>query len=185
MKHFLFFSGSSLSDSLNGRLAIAASEVASALYDDTATFEVIDLPARELPQFSPELAEGGLPARVTAFRDAFASADGIFMSSDEYTGTYSQIFRNAAKWLAHDCDGRGNLLADKKVALCSAMPGGVGGLRGHPALHQLLVQLGTDVRAQRLQMGATPTPFDQKRQLLPKFKDQLLTGSMGWLIGAA
>ncbi|WP_370320254.1 NADPH-dependent FMN reductase [Oricola sp.] len=183
MIKLLFMSGSSRVGSANWRLVGAAAELAKRRYGDRIETTIVNLGELEIPPFDPAQADGeALPAAVAALRAEVAGCDAMFMSSDEYSGTYSALFRNSAAWLTQDIDGSGNLLEDKPVALCGVVLGGVGGLRGHPALHQFLVELGAEVHSQKLDLGTAASPFAPDGGLLPKVKRQLTGGALGSLV---
>lgn len=179
----LFMSGSSRVGSTNWRLVAAAADLAKRTYGDRIETTVVNLGALDIPRFDPATADGAPPPdAVAALRGKAASCDAIFMSSDEYSGTYSALFRNAAAWLTRDPDGSGNPFIDKPVALCGIALGGVGGLRGHPALHQFLVELGADVHSRKLSLGTAASPFLPDGSLLPKVERQLIDGALGALM---
>lgn len=178
----LFISGSSRVGSANWRLVGAAAELAKRTYGDRIETTIVNLAELDIPPFDPAQTDGDLPAAVATLRAEVAGCDAMFMSSDEYSGTYSALFRNAAAWLTREIDGAGNLLEDKPVALCGVVLGGVGGLRGHPALHQFLVELGAEVHSQKLELGTAASPFAPDGGLLPKVERQLIGGALGSLV---
>lgn len=180
----LFLSGSSQVGSVNSRLAGAAADLARRTFDAAVT--VIDLADFDLPNYARHAGRSDdLPGDVVKLRALLADADGVFLSSDEYTGTYSALFRNAVEWLTDERDGVRPVLRGKPVALCGASSGGVGALRGQPALNQFLLEMGAPVISQNLRFGATLAPFGPGGQLLPKIEKQLLDGSLSALLAAA
>lgn len=176
----LFMSGSSQVGSLNWRMVGAAASLAASEMRDAFTAVTLDLGEYDIPVFA-EGTSHPVPDEVAALRKRIAEAEAIFMSSDEYTGAFSSVFRNAAGWIGHDVDGEGNLFAGKLITLCGAPVGGVGALRGHPALHQFLLELGANVYSQKFELGATARLFRQDGSLSPAAQRQLLQGALARL----
>jgi NAD(P)H-dependent FMN reductase len=181
--NLLFFSGSSQVGSVNARLAGAAADLVRRRFDAEVT--AIDLSDFDLPNYGQAAQSGALPADAVKLRGLLRSADGVFLSSDEYTGTYSAVFRNAVGWLTDERDGSASVLRGKPVALCGASAGGVGALRGQPALNQLLREIGAEVISQHLELGTSPSPFDPQGQLLPRVERQLVDACLRELLEAA
>lgn len=114
-------------------------------------------------------------------RAEFDGVAGIFMSSDEYTGAYSAILKNAIGWLRRSDSELCTPFHGMPVALCATSARGAGGLRGHPALQQWLRELGAPVIPQQLDLGTSGSPFDREGRLFPKAQRQLLSGCLGKL----
>lgn len=186
MINLLFFSGSSKKGSVNTRLAHAAADLTKAAFSNEATVILIDLSDYDMPTFDGEVAtEENFPDNARKLKSLLAKSDGVFMGSDEYTGAYSALFRNIIGWLTLDTGDGAPIFKGKTIALCGASPRGVGGLRGHPALHQLLTVIGASVIPQQISLGTSASAFDREGQLLPRVKKQLLEGSIPNLVQAA
>jgi NAD(P)H-dependent FMN reductase len=180
----LFFSGSSRVGSVNARLARAAADLTRRTFGASVT--MIDLADFHLPDYAGYKGRpDDLPGDVVRLRALLADTDGLFLSSDEYTGAYSTLFRNAVGWLMDERGGAQPLLRGKPVALCGASIGGAGALRGQPALKQFLQVVGMSVISQQLHLGTSRTPFDAQGSLLPKAETQLINGCLGALLAAA
>lgn len=183
MTTLLFMSGSSRIGSVNWELVAAAAALAKRTYGDNITVKTVNLFDYELPNWSGAVVDNApVPAAVTKLSDTVADSDGIFMGSDEYTGAYSTQLKNAVRWLTQATAEKKRLFDGKPVALCGASIRGVGALRGLPALHQMLTELGAVVYSQHLEIGASPNPFDTEGHFLPKVERQLLQGSLGTLV---
>ena len=183
MTNLLFFAGNSQGGSLNSRLVEASAELTKLNFPEIEDITLLRLSDYGLPVF-PSL-EGGvpdIPIMAQDLRNLLAQADGIFVGSDEYTGTYSTRFRNAVRWLA--LAPGASAFAGKPIALCGASPGGVGGLRGHPALGQLLRVMGGHVISQKIHLGTATSAFDETGALLPRVQKQLLDGAIKKLVQA-
>lgn len=106
------------------------------------------------------------------------------MSSDEYTGAYSALLKNAIRWLsALDAESE-TPFRGISVALCGASSRGAGALRGQPALAQLLTELGARVISQYLEVGTAPGLFDEQGRLRQRFEQQLVDGCLSRLVAA-
>ncbi|QJR17646.1 NADPH-dependent FMN reductase [Pelagibacterium halotolerans] len=179
-KTVLFVSGSSQVGSSIWRMVGAAAALAEREMSDTITAVTLNLADYEIPAFTEDTA-ASVPDSVAAVRAIVAGADAIFMSSDEYTGAFSSVFRNAAGWLGQDVDGAGNLFQSKLITLCGAPTGGVGALRGHPALHQFLLELGANVYSQKFELGSTAKLLGPDGNLSPTVERQLREGAFAKL----
>lgn len=185
MIDLIFLSGSSHIGSVHWRLATAAAALTSRAFRSEATATVIDLSNVDLPNFSE--SDGfaqAMPSDVAALRSRLLQADGVFMSSDEYTGTYSALLKNTIRWLsALDAEGD-TPFRGLPVVLCGASSRGAGALRGHPALAQLLTELGGHVISQHLEMGTAAGLFDEQGRLRQRFERQLVENGLFQLIEA-
>lgn len=186
MTKLLFFSGSSRKGSVNSLLVQAASRLMEKTFGEEVTVTNINLSDYDMPSYESD-EDGGkeLPENAHKLRDILAANDGIFMGSDEYTGAYSALLRNSIGWLMRDEDQQNPIFKGKIVALCGAAPGGVGGLRGHPALHQLLSTMGATVIGQQISLGTSSSPFNQDGHLLPRVEKQMLDEVIPKLFQAA
>ena len=112
--------------------------------DPDVTLE-LELGVGDLPHFSPDLDQPGvpLPPAVDAMRARVAAADAVIISSPEYIHGIPGSLKNALDWLVS-----GDEIASKVVALWSASPSGA------PHAHaQLLEVLG--VMTARLERDAS------------------------------
>jgi NAD(P)H-dependent FMN reductase len=184
--NLLFFSGSSLIGSAHWKLAGSAAHLARIAFSGEVEVTVIDLANFALPSHTPSSAGGdNKPAGVDSLNAHIARTDGIFLSSDEYTGTYSALLKNAVSWLIDERLDPAVTLHGMPIALCGTSARGVGGLRGQPALEQFLTELGANIISQHLELGTSSTPFDMQGALLPKIEAQLLKGCLGKLVDVA
>lgn len=176
----LFLSGSSHIGSPNWKLASAAAKIAKQSFGDRIDAVALDLMQFDLPNFE-KASEQSRPEGVMRLQTEFDGAAGIFMSSDEYTGGYSTVLKNAIGWLRRSDPQFSTPFRGIRVALCATSARGAGGLRGQPALQQLLRELGALVIPQQLDLGTSESPFDREGRLLPKAQRQLLNGCLGKL----
>lgn len=180
MTRLLFLAGTSQVGSVNWRLAGAAADLARRTYGDLVSVDAIDVTELNIPRSGGGPEAEAAPG-VVAFRDAVSRSDGLFVTSDEYTGTYSANLKNALAWLKRKDADNEAVLAGMLVALCGASIGGVRALRGQPALEQLLSELGATVVSQHLSLGISPDPFGPDGRLLPSVERSLLNGCLAKL----
>ena len=127
--------------SLNLQLAQHAAAVARAAGHQV---ELLDLRALALPVYDGDLeAAQGVPAGALRLQQAIADADAVLVVTPEYNGFPTPLFINAFDWLSRiqAADGHPAGLtntADKPVALLSASPGPLGGLRSMNFVRQYL-----------------------------------------------
>lgn len=186
MTRLLFLSGSSQAGSVNWRLARAAAELAQRAFRAAVSTIVVDLADFDLPAYSVERrATPEARAVVARLKAELAACDGIFMGSDEYTGMYSTRLRTAVDWLGSDLPDGAGLFDGVVIAVCGASLRGVGGLRGQPALHQMLAEQGAIVISQQIEIGTASSPFDAEGRFLPRVERQLLGGALARLVAEA
>ncbi len=130
----LGISGSLRRESFNTRLLHAS----VALMPAGATLTVQTL--HGIPLYDGDVEAQGVPAAVTALREAIRAADGVLLSSPEYNNGVPGVFKNAIDWISRGAD---QPLAHKPVALMSASPGGMGGVRSQLAWLPTLATLKT------------------------------------------
>jgi len=137
----LVIAGSARRGSLNLRLAGAAAALAR---EAGASVEALDLRALQLPLYDGDLeAAGGVPEEALRLLEAVRGADALLLVTPEYNGFPTPLLINAFDWLSRlgPTDERPAGLAvtaNKPVALLSASPGPLGGLRSMNFLRQYL-----------------------------------------------
>jgi NAD(P)H-dependent FMN reductase len=94
-------------------------DATSALLPEDAHSEVY-AGLRDLPHYDQDLDGDDVPAPVTAFREAVASADALVVASPEYNGTIPGVLKNAIDWASRP---RGaSALQGMPVAVLSVSP---------------------------------------------------------------
>ncbi|MGE3993921.1 NADPH-dependent FMN reductase [Pseudorhodoplanes sp.] len=185
MIDLVFLSASSQIGSVHRRLATAAAALTNREFKDVAKATLIDLNNLDLPNFSERNeATNETPIHATTLRNQLSQADGMFMSSDEYTGAYSALLKNALRWLSSLGAKSETPLQGMPIALCGASSRGAGSLRGQPALAQLLGELGAHVIPQYLELGTAVSLLDDQGQFHQRFEKQLAEGCLHKLVQA-
>ena len=147
--------GSLSSTSINRLLAKALIRLAP----DGLTFH--EIPFRDLPLYSPDLDADPPPAAI-AMKAAIAAADAVLIVTPEYNRSIPGGLKNALDWISRqDSDGEPALSAitGKTAVLCSASPGGLGGLRGLVHLRAILGNIGVTVLPDQVAVGSAHSEF--------------------------
>ena len=93
MKKILAFGASTSKKSINKRLATyAASLVAD------AEVMIIDMNDFEMPLYSIDREQDGMPTQAVKFKEYVKEADGIIISFAEHNGTYAVGYKNVLDW---------------------------------------------------------------------------------------
>ena len=92
----------------------------------------------DFPLYNFDVQEKGFPSVVTAVADAIRAADGVILVTPEYNHTIPGVLKNAIDWISRLPN---QPFAGKPVALQSASPSVVGGLRAQLHLRHMFVFL--------------------------------------------
>jgi chromate reductase len=90
-------------------------------------------------------------------------SDGFLIASPEYNSAFTPLLKNALDWASRtETEDEPDLLAfdGKIVALCSASPGFLGGLRSLQALRTMLTNLGVLVIPDQVTLSKAYEAFD-------------------------
>jgi len=121
MRKILAFGASSSSKSINRKLAAYAASLIS-----DAEVNLLDLNDFEMPIYSVDREENGMPESAVRFKKHVAEADAIIISFAEHNGTYTVAYKNILDWASRV---EKNMWMDKPMLLLSTSPGGRGGVR--------------------------------------------------------
>jgi NAD(P)H-dependent FMN reductase len=180
----LVIAGSARSGSLNLQLARAAGRTAE---QAGAEVQTLDLRALQLPLYDGDLeARTGVPEGAARLRDAIADARALLLVTPEYNGFPTPLLINAFDWLSRlqPAGGRPAGLAataGKPVALLSASPGPLGGLRSMNFLRQYLqMAFAMLVVPQQFALGRANDAFEAEGAL----KDERAMASVSGVLAA-
>jgi len=138
MTKLLGISGSLRKGSFNTALLHAAAGMLPA----ETTLEVRTL--HGVPLYDADLeVSAGIPPMVAALKEAFATADGVVLSTPEYNNSIPGVFKNGIDWLSRPPADVPRLFAGKRIALIGASPGGFGTILSQNAWLPVLRTLGT------------------------------------------
>ena len=152
-----------------------------------ATVTEFDLRALALPVYDGDLeARDGVPAAVASLRDALLASDALVVVTPEYNGFPTPLLINSLDWLSRlgAADGKPAGLAataGKPVALLSASPGPLGGLRSMNHVRQYLqMAFAMLVQPQQFALGKAGEAFDDQGGL----KDARTAGAVHGVVDA-
>lgn len=104
---------------INAKLIGAAVEVIRSNAPD-ADIEVVDINDFEMPIYSTERQEAGLPDLAQQFWDLLGSADAMVISFAEHNGTYTAAWKNLHDWVSRIDMG---IYQGARVVMLAATPG--------------------------------------------------------------
>lgn len=160
MKKITLISGSTRTNSVNTKLAHVANNL---LQNNNIEGNLIDLKDYSLPIYNGDLEEqDGVPVNAKEIYGLIKNSDGIIFTSPEYNGLPTPLLINLISWVSRISP---NVFENKKAAILSASPGGLGGLRGLNHLRTLLNNIGTHVIPKQIAIGSAFDAFDDQGNL--------------------
>jgi len=164
------FSGSLRQGSYNRALLRAA----VALMPADSRLEVASIQPFPLYNGDDEAAHG-VPAAVSAVKDAIAGADGLLIATPEYNNSIPGVAKNAVDWLSRPPADIARVFGGKPVALMGASPGGFGTILSQNAWLPVLRTLGAELwTGGRLLVSRANTIFDAEGNIVDSRTNDLL-----------
>lgn len=143
MPKVLAFAGSIRTGSFNQMLIkVAAERVRKAGLEVT----LIDLADYPLPLYNGDLEDkSGQPENSEKLYKLFMEHDALLLACPEYNSSITPLLKNTIDWVSRPREGDENLAAykGKVVALTSASPGGLGGMRGLTEVRSIFGNIGS------------------------------------------
>ena len=172
----LGFAGSLRVGSYNKSLLRAAGE----LLPNDAILEIFDLV--DIPPFNQDI-EMDMPPKVKEFKSKIGEADAILIATPEYNYSVPGGLKNAIDWASRPYGD--NSFDGKPVAIMSASPGMLGGVRAQYHLRQSFVYLNMyPVNGPDVIVNFAQQKFDANGNLVDqntrKFLGQLLQNLVNW-----
>jgi chromate reductase, NAD(P)H dehydrogenase (quinone) len=163
----LVFSGSTRSGSFNASLAAAAAAELARLDVEVSLISLADYP---MPLYDGDLeAAEGQPENALKLKRQFCAHQGILIASPEYNAGVTPLLKNTIDWVSRVREqGEPPLAAyrDRVFAVCSASPGGFGGIRSQIAVRQSLsLGCGALVIPETCTVSAAHQAFDESGSL--------------------
>jgi chromate reductase len=161
------------------RMALAA---AAELAPEGMVIETCEI--RGLPFYDGDVEAAGMPDVVEAFREKVRAADALLLVTPEYNASISAVLKNAIDWASRPphqpVDG-------KPIAILSASPGALGGVRAQLHLRQILGNInGLVVVQPQVLIGNAGQRFDAEGKLTDEptrdFVRNLMTALKTWTI---
>jgi NAD(P)H-dependent FMN reductase len=142
----LAFGGSLRRDSYNHKLAAIA---ASGARDAGAEVTLIALRDYPLPIFDEDIeTASGMPEVAKRLKAMFREHHGLIIAAPEYNSAITAALKNTIDWVSRResaDEPELSALAGKTALVCSASPGGLGGIRGLAHLRAILASIGMTV----------------------------------------
>jgi chromate reductase, NAD(P)H dehydrogenase (quinone) len=170
MTRVLGVSGSLRRGSYNSALLRAAAR----LMPPDASLEVASL--HGIPLYDGDLETSqGIPAPVTALKEAIVAADGVLLATPEYNNGVPGVLKNAIDWLSRPPADIKRVFARRRIALVGASSGGFGTVLAQAAWLPVLRILGTEPWfGPRLAVSRAASVFDEAGNLKdPAVEEQL------------
>lgn len=162
MAKFLMMAMSLRKDSLNKKLILHAQQSLKAV-QGSHDFEVLSLSDYLIPLYDGDLeAQTGIPDTVKRLGDKIMGARGLILSSPEYNGGISGVFKNTIDWISRLSPMP---WSGKQILLLAASPGGLGGVRGLGHSRVPLESLGAFVYPEMFGLAQAHQAFDEASQL--------------------
>lgn len=164
--HVLVMAASLRRESLNHRLATV---VAAALAQQQASVRLVRMSDFPMPVYDGDLEDReGLPAGAVALRQMMQAHDAFVFCCPEYNASIPGAFKNALDWVSRPYGDEPGLLPyqNKTVALMSASPGALGGLRSLAHVRAILSHVGCLVLAEQFGLPKADQAFDSDGALL-------------------
>lgn len=162
----LAFSGSARSGSFNQRLVENAAHAATQAGAEVRLINLRDFP---MPIMNQDLEkEHGQPEHGTRLKQLFIEHDGILLACPEHNSSITTLLKNAIDWVSRRVGDEKPLVAfkGKTVALMSASPGKLGGLRGLVHVRSILGYLGMLVLPEQHAVSSAGSAFDDDGKLV-------------------
>ena len=162
----LAFSGSARKESFNQRLVTKAAEAAEEAGADVTLVNLVDFP---MPIMNQDLeSEQGQPEHGTRLKKLFIEHDAILLASPEHNSSIPALLKNSIDWVSRRVGDEAPLVAcrGKPVAIRSASPGKLGGLRGLVHVRSILSNLGMIVLPEQHAVGSAGSAFDDDGNLV-------------------
>jgi chromate reductase len=156
----LAFSGSARRESLNQKLLVTTAEAVRAAGGDVTMISLKDYP---LPLYDGDLEEAqGLPDNARKLIDLIKGHDGLLIASPEYNSMITPLLKNTIDWCTRADD---DPFPGRVVAVVSASPGALGGIRSLKLAQQLLLHLGCHVVPGNVMLPHANKAFDEAGKL--------------------
>lgn len=166
--HVLAMAGSFRKESFNRKLLHAGVE---ALRKLGATVDVVDLNDFDIPVYSQDIEDVGVPPGVEALKQRIAQADGLLFAVPEYNSSVPGGFKNVLDWASRGTD---DPLRGKVGAIMSASPSGFGGVRMNSHLRQIMRALGVLTLHEQVTLSKAHEAFHDDGSLVSKHVKNLV-----------
>ena len=181
----LAIAGSTRDRSFNKQLIQAAAALAES---SGHAVTVVDLRDYALPLYDGDLEDAqGLPAKALAMKQLIHAHDAVLISSPEYNASLSAVLKNTIDWTSRPGgeEDPGKVWFEKPVALLSASPGGLGGIRALNHLRAILLSLTAFVVPSQFALARAHEAFADDGSLKSADARKAVEGVLGQLVRTA
>ncbi|SDX75312.1 NAD(P)H-dependent oxidoreductase [Flavobacterium degerlachei] len=152
MKKIIAFTGSNNPNSINEKL------VQSIIRKyPNQNIEFIDLKRFDVPIYSQDIEQNGIPKPIKKLFQLFTEADAFIIASPEHNGLPSAFLKNTIDWLSRINQ---KFIDGKPVLLLSTSPGPTGGKTHLQILEKLVLQWG-GLFVEQYSLGSFDQNFDK------------------------
>jgi chromate reductase, NAD(P)H dehydrogenase (quinone) len=96
--------------------------------------ELVEQSIVGIPLYDADLeANEGIPAAVSAAKEAVAAADGLLLVTPEYNNSIPGVFKNAIDWMSRPPSDIARVFGEKPVSVIGASPGRAGTVNAQTA----------------------------------------------------
>ncbi len=181
--NILVFSGSIRKESVNTKLASRAAHIIDGLDAKAILISLVDY---DLPLYNGDFEdEHGVPDNAIKLKKIMVEHDGILITSPEYNSGFTPLLKNTIDWVSRQHDkNEDGLIAytGKPYAICSASPGGLGGIRGLVMLRMVLGNVGAIVCPKQACIPGAFGAFNEDGSLKSEQHEKMLAGVCGQLV---
>lgn len=181
----LVMAGSLRRESLNHRLATVVADVLSR---GQASVQLVRLSDFPMPVYDGDLEErDGVPPGAIGLRQAMQAHDAFVFCCPEYNASIPGAFKNALDWVSRPYADEPGLLPfqRKTVALMSASPGALGGLRSLNHVRAILSHVGCLVLPEQFGLPKADQAFDSDGGLISERHQRRVESITGRLLEVA
>ena len=123
---------------------------------------------KDIPLYNGDLEAEGFPEAALKLKNLLREADGLLVINPEYNGSVTPLMKNTLDWLSRTTEkGEPSYSAykGKVCAIISTSPGGLGGMRAHNHMRDILLNLGCDVIGASATIGGGFSAFNEDGSL--------------------
>lgn len=166
----LTFAGSTRAESHNKKLVKIAASGAQAAGAEVTYLALRDIP---IPLFDEDLeAQEGIHPNARKLKNIMLAHQGLLIASPEYNRSIPGVLKNAIDWASRpQPEAPLACFVDKVAAIMSALPGGLGGLRGLVHVRSILENIKVIVLPDQIAVPKAYDAFnsDRTRIIQPTF----------------
>jgi chromate reductase, NAD(P)H dehydrogenase (quinone) len=123
---------------------------------------------KDIPLYNGDIEAAGFPEAALKLKNLLRDSDGLLVVNPEYNGSITPLMKNTLDWLSRPTE-KGEVgysaYKGKVCAIISTSPGGLGGMRAHNHMRDILLNLGCDVIGASATIGSGFSAFNEDGSL--------------------